>query len=156
MRSCYSSPDVLLCETNKSLHIHATVSWVFCYLWSNSLFFFLWLCWVFLDARGLLLVAVSQGYPLIAMHGPLIMVTSLVAAHGPWSVGASVLAAHRLSCPAWDLPGQGIKPMSPVLAGRVLIAGPPGKFLKHSLDWYGWEAREDGPSYTSGNTSEAL
>ena len=46
-------------------------------------FFFLWLCWVFLDARGLLLVAVSQGYPLIAMHGPLIMVTSLVAAHGP-------------------------------------------------------------------------
>ena len=36
----------------------------------------------------------------------------------------------------WDLPGPGIEPMSPVLAGGFLTAGPPGKswlcpFKKH-------------------------
>ena len=159
LRSCYSSPDVLLCETNKPLHIYATVSWAFCYLWSNVVFFFLWLCWVFLDARGLFLVAVSQGYSLIAVHGLLIMAASLVA-HGPWSVEASVLVAHRLSCPAFPcgngLPGPGIEPMFPALAGRIFTTGPLGKFLKHSPDWYGWKVREDGPRNTSGNTSEAL
>ena len=28
----------------------------------------------------------------------------------------------------WDLPGPGIKPMTPALAGRFLTTGPPGKF----------------------------
>ena len=27
----------------------------------------------------------------------------------------------------WDLPGLGIKPVSPALAGRFLTTGPPGK-----------------------------
>ena len=27
----------------------------------------------------------------------------------------------------WDLPGPGIEPMSPALAGEVLTTGPPGK-----------------------------
>ena len=42
---------------------------------------------------------------------------------------ASVDVAHRLSCPraGGNLPGSGIKPMSPALGGRFSITGPPGK-----------------------------
>ena len=39
---------------------------------------------------------------------------------------ASVAAAHGLSC-MWDLPRSGIEPVFPVLQGRFLTAGPPGK-----------------------------
>ena len=52
------------------------------------------------------------------------------------STWASVVAAHRLSsCGAraqlfrgmWDLPGPGLEPMSPALAGGFLTTAPPGK-----------------------------
>ena len=41
----------------------------------------------------------------------------------------SVVVTHRLNCPVamWDPPGPGIKPASPVLQGRFLTTGPPGK-----------------------------
>ncbi len=39
---------------------------------------YFWLCWVFVAARSLPLVAVSRGYSLAAMRGLLIMVASLV------------------------------------------------------------------------------
>ena len=45
----------------------------------------------------------------------------------------STVVVHELSCPLvrmWDLPGPGIKPMSPALAGRFLTTGPPGKFRR--------------------------
>ena len=45
-------------------------------------------------------------------------------------VGSAVVA-HRLSCPEcsmWNLPGPGIEPMSPALAGGFITNGPPGKF----------------------------
>ena len=45
---------------------------------------------------------------------------SVVAAHGPSSCG---LWAY-LPCGMWDLPGLGIKPTSPALAGGFLTAGP--------------------------------
>ena len=59
---------------------------------------------------------------------------------GKW---ASVVAAHRLlelklsSCGSraylllrgWDLPGPGIKPLSPALGGGFLTTGPLGKSL---------------------------
>ena len=44
----------------------------------------------------------------------------------------------------WDLPGPGIEPMSPALAGRFLTTAPPGKsykillfnlFYNHKNDW---------------------
>ena len=34
----------------------------------------------------------------------------------------------------WDLPGPGIEPVSPALAGRFLITGPPGKSWLVSLE----------------------
>ena len=64
------------------------------------------------------------------------VVASLVAEHGLWGIRASVVAvhgltvvAHGLSCPygMWNLPGLGIEPMSPALAGRFLTTGPPEK-----------------------------
>ena len=47
-----------------------------------SFFYFLknfWLCWVFVAARGLSLVAASRGYSLVAVRGLLTMVASLAA-----------------------------------------------------------------------------
>ena len=35
--------------------------------------------------------------------------------------------AYQVPCGMWNLPGPGIKPMSPALAGRFLTSGPPGK-----------------------------
>ena len=69
---------------------------------------------------------------------------------GAWALGtqASVVVAHRLSscgpwalecrlsscgtwawllCSMWDLPGPGLKPMSPALAGGFLTTVPPGR-----------------------------
>ena len=34
-----------------------------------------------------------------------------------------------MPCGTWNLPGPGIEPVSPELAGRFLITGPSGKFL---------------------------
>ena len=63
------------------------------------------------------------------MHRLLFAVSSLVAEHRLWSVRA-VVEAPGLSCLAAGgilVPGLGIKPMSPALAGRFLTSGPPGK-----------------------------
>ena len=94
--------------------------------------------WVFVAAHGL---------PLVAASGLLIMVTSHCGARalGTW---ASVVVAHGLSsCGSWalerrlsicgtcalllhgmwDLPGPGLEPVSPALAGGFLTTVPPGK-----------------------------
>ena len=60
---------------------------------------------------------------------------SVVVAHGLSSCGSWALE-HRLSSwgtraqalhSMWDLPGPGLKAMSPALAGGFLITAPPGK-----------------------------
>ena len=43
--------------------------------------------------------------------------------HRPSSCGARAL----LLCSMWDLPGSGIKPISPALAGKFFTTEPPGK-----------------------------
>ena len=35
----------------------------------------------------------------------------------------------------WDLPGPGLEPVSPALAGGFLTTAPPGKSLSNSLEW---------------------
>ena len=59
----------------------------------------------FIAAGGLSLVVGSGGYSVVAVHGLIIMVTSLVSEHGFWEAGdstaaflGSTVAAHRLSC----------------------------------------------------------
>ena len=62
---------------------------------------------------------------------------SVVVARGLSSCGSRALE-HRLSssgkwasllCGMWDLPGLGLEPMSPALAGGFLTTVPPGKSL---------------------------
>ena len=36
----------------------------------------------------------------------------------------------------WDLPGPGLEPVSPALAGGFLITVPPGKSLSFFLDFF--------------------
>ena len=118
----------------------------------KKIFFSFWLCWVFVAVRGLSLVVVAS---LVAEHRlqahglqQLQHTGSVVAAHRPQSAQVSVVVArglnscgsqaleHRLgSCGTqaqllrsmWDLPGSGIEPVSPALAGGFLTTAPPGK-----------------------------
>ena len=82
------------------------------------------LCWVFVAARRL----------------------SLVVARG----GRSHVVEHRLSncgmqaqlhCSRGDLPGPGIEPVFPVLAGSFLTSGPSGKSHSYVLEGLFWAKR---------------
>ena len=82
------------------------------------------------------LVVVSRGSSLVAMLGLLIAVASLDNRAQALGARASVVAARKLSsCGAWaqllwgmwNLPGPGIEPMYPALAGEFLSTVPPGK-----------------------------
>ena len=68
-----------------------------------------------------------------------------IAVRGPLTVAASLVAEHRLQtlrlsscgsqaqplCGMWNLPGPGLEPVSPALAGRFLTTAPPGKPLHY-------------------------
>ena len=96
----------------------------------------------------------EQGLLFIVVHVLLIAVASFVAKHRPQSVWASVVVARGLSscgsrglerrlssCGAqaqllrgrWDLPGPGLEPLSPALAGGFLTTAPPGKSPRYIL-----------------------
>ena len=108
---------------------------------------YFWLRWVFVAARGLSLVAASGGYSSLLCAGFslwwLLLLRSTGSRHTGFSscgTRASVVVAHGLSsCGSrayllrgmWDLPGPGLEPMSPALAGGFLTIVPPGK----SLTW---------------------
>ena len=114
------------------------------YIFLICLFYFIqfWLRWVFVAVRGLSLVVVSGGYSSLRCTGfsccrarALGTQASVVAARGLSSCGlraveyrlSSCGAQAQLLCGMWDLPGPGLKPMSPALAGRFLTTAPPGK-----------------------------
>ena len=111
-------------------------------------FFFIYLCLAVLGPRcyarafsscgerGLLFVAVR--WLLIAVGS----LAALVVEHRLQARGLQQVACRLSSCGAWaqllrgmwDLPGPGLKPVSPALAGRFLTTAPPGK--SQSLDFY--------------------
>ena len=71
------------------------------------------------------------------------MQASVVAAHRPQNTWVSIVAACGLSScgtralllrSMWDLPGPGIEPVSPSLAGVFLTTAPPGKSETHSFE----------------------
>ena len=117
------------------------LSWV---LESSSVLFYfiLFFClrWVFIAACGLSLFAASWGYS--SHRGgfsccgawALGAWASVVAAHGLSSWGTRALERRLSSCGTqaqllrsmWGLPGPGIRPVSPVLAGGLLTTVPPG------------------------------
>ena len=107
----------------------------FCFL-----FVLFWLHWVFVAARGLSLVVASGGYSLLWCAGFslrwLLLLQSTGSRHAGFSSCGSRALEHRLSsCGAqaqlprgmWDLPGPGLEPVSPALAGGFLTTAPPGK-----------------------------
>ena len=88
----------------------------------------------FLAVLGLRFCA--RAFSSCGKRGPL-----FIAVRGPLTIAASLVAEHRLqsrrlsSCGTrslllrgmWDLPGPGIEPVSPALAGRFSTTAPPGK-----------------------------
>ena len=79
---------------------------------------------------GLSLVVASGGYSLVLMRGLLITGAPLASLawapeHRLSSCGAQASLLHSI----WTLPGPGIEPVSPALAGGFLTTGPPGKHL---------------------------
>ena len=110
----------------------------------------IWLCWVFVAAHRLPLVVSSQGYSSLLCTGYssllctgfslwwLLLLRSTdsrltgFSSCGSWALGCRLSScgaqAELLRC-MWDLPGPGLKPVSPALAGRFLTTAPPGKSL---------------------------
>ena len=77
----------------------------------------------------------KQGPLFIAVRGPLIIAASLVAEHRLQtrrlsSCGSRAQLLHGM----WDLPGPGLEPVSPALAGRFSTTAPPGKPPTHLFD----------------------
>ena len=77
--------------------------------------------------RGPSLVAASRG--LFSSFGARASHCCGFSCSGAQDVGtwASVVVEHRLACGMWDLPGSGIEPVSPALAGQFVTTGLPGK-----------------------------
>ena len=67
----------------------------------------------------------EQGLPSTVAHQLLIAAPCLVVEHRLWGEQVSVVVVHRLCC-TWDLPGPGVEPASPALAGRSFTTRPPG------------------------------
>ena len=79
---------------------------------------------------GPLFIAV-RGPLFIAVRGPLTVVASRVAEHRLQTCRLSSCGTRaQLPCGVWDLPGPGLEPVSPALAGRLSTTAPPGKPLK--------------------------
>ena len=109
------------------------------------IFYFLiyfWLCWVFVAARRLSLFAASGwgGYSLLrcavfSLRWLLLLQSTGSRRTGFSSCGTWAPERRLSSCGAqaewlrgmWDLPGPGLEPVSPALAGRFLTTAPPGK-----------------------------
>ena len=78
----------------------------------------------------------TRAFSSCGKRGPL-----FITVRGPLTVAASPVAEHTLqtrrlsSCGSraqllhgmWDLPGPGLEPVSPALAGRLSTTAPPGK-----------------------------
>ena len=72
-----------------------------------------------------------------------------IAVRGPFTIAAPPVTGHRLqtrrlsNCGSraqllrgmWDLPGPGLEPASPALAGRFPTTAPPGKPSNHFLKY---------------------
>ena len=118
-----------------------TQRFFFCFLFFFNFFYFIfWLRWVFVAVHRLSLVAVSGGYSSLRCVGFslrwLLLLRSTGSRHAGFSRCGSRALEHRLSSywrtglaapRMWDLPGPGLEPVSPALAGGFLTTAPPGK-----------------------------
>ena len=124
--------------------IFCNIFWGFvCFFWFLIYLFYLfifWLYWVSVAARGLSLVAARGGYSSLRCTGFslrwLLSLWSTGSRHTSFSSCGSRALERSLSscgtraqllCGMWDLPGPGLEPVSPALAGGFLATAPPGK-----------------------------
>ena len=131
---------------------------------------------------GFSLVAARGGYSLAVLG--FLAAASLIVEHGPQGVRLQYLqymgsvvvvqTQHRLnSCGAraqlllgrWDLPGPGIEPVSPALAGGFFTTEPPGKLRaviwngevgEGSLEGAIWAKREGGEKVAMRRSGERV
>ena len=96
--------------------------------------------------HGLSLVVASGGYSFLRCAGFSLWWLPLLQSTGSRCVGFSSCGLQALECRLssccsqayllhgmWDLPGPGLKPMSPALAGGFLTTAPPEKSLYSSF-----------------------
>ena len=101
---------------------------------------YLWLRWLFVAACGLSLVVASGVYSSsrcagFSLRWLLLLWSTGSRAAGFSSCGLRALECRlsscgtraQLLCGMWDLPGPGLEPVSPALAGGFLTTEPPGK-----------------------------
>ena len=94
------------------------------------LFIYFWLCWVFVAARGLSLVAVSRGYSSLQCAGFSLRWLLLLQSAGSRHAGFSSCGTWtQLLHGMWDLPRPGLEHVFPALAGGFLTTAPLGKPL---------------------------
>ena len=99
-------------------------------------FIYFWLRWVSVAVRRLSLVAASRGYSSLWCAGFSLRWLLLLPSTGSRCAGfSSCVSRAQLLSGMWDLPGPGLKPMSPALAGRFLTTAPPGKSQELPF-WY--------------------
>ena len=105
---------------------------IFLFFFFVNLFIYFCLRWVFIAAHGLSLVAVSGGYSSLRCAGFslrwLLLLWSMGSRHAGFS---SCDARAQLLRGMWGLPGPGLEPVSPALAGGFLTTVPPGKSLQY-------------------------
>ena len=135
---------------SKCCVLYAKVFFIFAKLIFFNKFIYLcyfWLCWVFVAMHGLSLFARAGatlhcsarashcgGFSCCGARA-LGARASVVVAHRLTSCGMQALERRLSSCGAraqllrdmWDLPGPGLEPVFPALAGGFLTTAPPGK-----------------------------
>ena len=127
-------------KNNENLYLMSTYKnskclWVlalsyFIIYFFNLFIFYLWLCWVFVAARELSVVAANGGYSSLRCAGFSLRWLLLLQSTGSRRAGFSSCGSRAwLLRGMWDLPGAGLEPVSPALAGGFLTTAPPGKPL---------------------------
>ena len=94
----------------------------------NTLFIYLWLCWVFASVRGLPPAAASGGHSSSRCTGLSLSRPLLLRSTGSSCAGSAIVAhgpSHSTAC--GNPPRPGLEPVSPALAGRLSTTAPPGK-----------------------------
>ena len=116
------------CQKCIYLFLYCHPIYIYIYIFFFFFFFFFWLCWIFVAAHGLSVVALSEGYSSLRCAGFSLQWLLLLRSTGFRRVGFSSCGTRaQLLRGMWDLPGPGIEPMSPALAGGFLTTAPPGK-----------------------------
>ena len=123
--------DLKLLISTLGLIVHSVFLKKFYFILYLLIYF--WFHWVFVAVHGLSLVAVSGGYSLLRCVGFSLWWLLLLWSTGSRCAGFSSCGTRaQLLCGMWDLPGPGLDPLSPALAGRFLTTAPPEKSL-HSV-----------------------